>query len=108
MLEIQKFTLAFISVPGLLLGIVVAAMSKGGSGLWLFKYGGFLILLGVIPAVVLTNKNFLDVLLFIDTDGFGRAYVIGCMLVFSGTIVEFIHLIKILYKKISGSIRKSE
>jgi hypothetical protein len=83
----QKVSLFLIVGIGFAVAISIILLKKH-VGQWLIIYGEILAVSGLMLAV-LFGKNFLDVLLLIDTEGFGRAYVSGCMLIFSGVLVLF-------------------
>jgi hypothetical protein len=86
MIVTQKIHLSLIVIPGVILGITVILLKKD-IGLWLMRYGLIIAIPGVLLSV-LTDKKLLDVLLLIDTGGFGRAYISGCMLLLAGMIVQ--------------------
>ena len=96
MLVPQKIYLAFILVPGIVLGVTMIALNKN-IGLWLAKYGLIVGFPGITLSV-LFGKKLSDVLLLIDVSGFGRAYLCGCMLLLAGVIVQAWHFISRLEK----------
>lgn len=101
MIVTQQFHLALIIIPGVILGLVISIL-KSDAGLWLIKYGLIIAVPGVLFSV-LTGKQLLDVLLLIDTGGFGRAYIIGCMVLLAGIVVQSWHVIVCLKKHIKNT-----
>lgn len=96
----QVVSLALIIVPGLVVGVVTVVLKQEIS-LWLIVYGFMISLIGVMLATVF-GKELTDVLLLIDTGGFGRSYLVGCMLIFSGIVAKLLFIICTLWKKLSG------
>jgi len=97
MLAAQKVYLFLIVIPGVGLGISAIFLKKD-IGLWLIKYGLIVAVPGVLFSV-LFGKQVLDVLLLIDVGGFGRAYIVGCMLFLAGIVVQGWSVIGSLKKK---------
>ena len=94
----QKFSLVLILVPGFLLGIILG-FAKRNAWVWLLKYGAIVCLLGILTSAVF-KSSIKDTLLLIDTEGFGRAYVVGCMLIVSGVISVIVkHVHDIFFKE---------
>lgn len=80
----QKIHLALIILPAAIIGAVAIGTRKR-VGWWFMKYGLFVGVPGFLLAV-LSGKQPIEVLLLMDTGGFGRAYLVGCMLVLTGAI----------------------
>jgi len=88
----QKVHLALILIPGVSLGLGLGLL-KQKSGSWMLRYGALLAVPGAFLPV-LANKKVSDVLLLIDTGGFGRMYVVGCMLCVAGVIALLVQIIR--------------
>ena len=91
----QKLSIALVIIPGFIVGLVSFLLKKD-IGLWLMGYG----LLVAVPGLalsVLMGKPILSVLLLEDTEGFGRAYLSGCLLFFSGVVSRFLFLVRRLF-----------
>lgn len=102
MLTTQKVHLAIIIMPAVVLALAIILMNKN-VGWWLVRYGLIVAIPGLFLAVAF-GKQPLDVMLLIDTGGFGRAYVAGSMLLLAGVIVQCWISIKRLIK---GSNRQA-
>lgn len=93
----QQFKLYSILIIGFVLGIV-SILFKENSCKWILKYGGVLIILGLVGSMF-TTKMFLETLLLIDASGIGRAYVVGCMLFVAGLVCALLNRCKSLFRK---------
>ena len=93
----QQFDLAIIVVLGALLGLA-AIWSKRNISLSYFKYGLFVVSAGIVMSAIYKD-SLVDVILFNDTSGAGRAYVIGVALIFAGIIAAIIHLVRKVFQK---------
>ncbi len=88
----QKISIALIVIPGFVVGIASILLKKD-IGLWLMGYG----LIVAIPGLalsVLAGKSVFSVMLLEDTEGFGRAYLSGCLLFFSGIVSKLLFAIR--------------
>ncbi|MDJ0807801.1 MAG: hypothetical protein QNJ78_13335 [Gammaproteobacteria bacterium] len=91
----QIFSIAIIVIPGFVVGLASILLKKD-IGLWLMGYG----LLVAIPGLalsILVGKPVLSVLFLEDTEGFGRAFLSGCLLFFAGMVSKFLFAMKKLF-----------
>ena len=93
--DAQNFNLALILVTGMIVGLI-AAWQKKNAGLWLLKYGLFVCFSGIIGSAIY-GGSLKDTLLLIESSGIGRAYVIGCAIIFSGIISSLIYYVRKLF-----------
>lgn len=91
----QKFSIALIVIPGFIVGLASFLLRKD-IGPWLIGYG----LLVAVPGLALSvfvGKPILSVLFLEDTEGFGRAYLSGCLLFFAGIVSRFLFAMRKLF-----------
>lgn len=83
LLQIQLVHLGFIIVPGLFLSIYLI-MSKQDV-IKVISSGCLVAFIG-LALEVMSGTSFSDAFYLIDVRGVGRAWIVGCMVVFAGTL----------------------
>lgn len=93
----QEIKVISILVGGLILGTAIFFIKKKAcSGL--LRFGGLLIALGLGGSVI-SGSKITETLVFIDTAGIGRAYVVGCMITMSGIVCYMWHGLTLHFKR---------
>jgi len=88
----QEFKLISILIVGLILGIAFILLKEKACK-WLLRYGGLLVILG-LGGTAISGSKFQETLFLIDASGLGRAYVVGCMLIFGGFTCAIWNVVK--------------